>query len=507
MTTIPADYLFMLVLGLLFSWTTSTQIEKSRSLFWNRYFLGALVFQTFFCMPLAIYCYVVFPDWCWMYWVDSRSVPFPMVIAAFAGYYVWMGVGFTLGYRAESRTRGMGGKLLGGAILLLMIFCVLTWKRLFFVGSLKAFLTGNIPSLFARPVLLGLLVLGFGIALFVLVHLLSRFGRELDRHWSPQDQEKFEKKKRGVSIVRVNTDLAAAIRSSLEHWEGIDSLRQFIVEKGPRVILKPNFAGGGKDKAGTQTSPELIAAVIDLLREVNREVEILVAESGSIFWWDTERLLEESVYKGLFLEKEVRFVNLSREDRVWHDFGGRMGREEIPRILTEPHVLIDLPVAKTHSFFQMSGALKNLFGLTPVPFKLFRYHTKGFADYEGRIFIDIYRGFPPDFVVVDGTVSCEGNGPNGRAKKTDFIITSDDALCADFLLADVMKMEPRDVPYLKALLEDGFEPKYTLAGTPVEEVRPESWERPDRFRGLVSNFIGITGEHIKDRMKRNKTSN
>jgi len=502
MTTIPADHLFMVVVGLLFSWSCAVQIEKSRSIFLNRYFLGALAFQTFFCMPLAVYCYVVFPDWCWMYWVDSRTIPHALVIAAFADYYVWMAAGFALGLWAERRKKGLGWKVLRTTILVLLIFCALTYHRLFFVGSLEEFHAGRLPSLLGRPLLLGLLLLGFGMAFIALVLILGHFGRELNHPWSAEDQSTFEQKRRVVSLTRVKNDLPGALRSSLDQWDGISLLRRLLADKGPRVILKPNFSGGGKDKRGTQTSPEVIGAVIDLLRQVYPEVEIMIAESGSIFWWDVDRLLDGSVYQGLFSTKRVRFVDLSREERIWHDFGGRMGREEIPRILAEPHVLIDLPVAKTHSFYRMSGALKNLFGLTPVPLKLSRYHTKGFADAHGRLFIDIYRNFPPDLVILDGTVSCEGSGPNGRPKRTDFLITSDDALCTDLLLARIMGMEPAEVPYLEVLIEDGFDPKFDLVGAPVEELGLAPWKKPLPLAGLLLNFLGIVVEQLKDRMRR-----
>ncbi|MFC1890457.1 DUF362 domain-containing protein [Thermodesulfobacteriota bacterium] len=501
MTTIPADYLFMIIVGLVFAWGASVQIQRSGSIFLNRYFLGALVFQSLFCMPLAIYCYVVFPDWCWMYWADAGDVPLALVISAFAGYYLMMAAGFWLGCWAEKRKIGLGGRILVYAVILLAAFCILTWRRLFFVGDLEAFRTGDIPSILDRTLLTGLLVPGFAAAFLALGFILCRFGRELNRPWSPGDQRAFEQRRRKVSLIRVEGDLAGALRDSLVQWDGLDHLGRLITEKGPRVILKPNFSGGGKDRAGTQTAAAVIGAVADLVREIDPGAEIVVAESGSILWHDVDRLLDGSVYEQLFEERGIRFENLSRGEKVMHDFGGRMGLEEMPAILDRPHVLIDLPVAKTHSFFLMSGALKNLFGLTPAPHKLARYHTRGFADFYGRIFIDIYRSYPPDLVVLDGTTSCEGNGPVGTPRRTDFLITSDDALCVDFVLAGIMGIEPEEVPYLKVLLEDGFEPRYDLLGATVEAVRPGSWKRPLRPGGLTVNFLRILGDHVRDRVR------
>jgi len=496
MTTIWADWGFLFIAGLVFGFFNSRQVAAKASIFFNRYYLAAFLFQTLFCMPLAIYCYVVFPDWCWMYWVDAHQVPLVWVILAFLGYYLAMSMGFGLAAFAEKLKPGLGRMILRICLAAFLVFLIVFFKRLFFVGSIEEFRAGALPFFARREPLFALLIVGFSLAIAALIYILVYLGKDLDRPWSKDDQANFERRKRIVSLYRVENDVKTALRNSLNAWSGLEYLKDLLARQGMRVILKPNLAGGGKGLRGTQTSPEILAAAIDIIREAAPQAEIIAVESGSIFWWDLENCYAGSGHERVLKEKGVRFVNLSREPLVARDLGGRFGRDLFPALLLQPHVLVDLPVAKTHAYFRMSGAMKNLFGLTPRAHKLLLYHSKGFADREGQIFIDLYRAFTPALVIMDGIDSGEGEGPFGSAKRTDFIITSDDAVCADLVLAEIMGYPVKAVPYLHALEQAGLCAKFDRVGAPVEKVRPPDWKKPSvRILSLLINTLRILAHH------------
>ena len=498
-TTIPADLIILFIVGMIFSLGTLRNINSTRTVLANKYFLAALLYNTLFCLPIGVYCYVVFPDWCWMYWLDSRDAALGLVITAFVGYYISFTCGFAGAILFERRRRLLGVRVLLAAAAVLLIFAVINYKRLFFVGSLEQFQAGALPVIFRRRLLAVIVFAGMPLALAALIGVLSYFGTELDHRVSPEEMEAARARKCKVSITRIqNREVKEAIRKSLAEWNGLDYLGQLLDETRP-VLLKPNLAGGGKDRPGSQTSPELIEAVVDLIRELKPEARIMIGESGSIVWWDLRTLLNDSRYERLFREKGVEFINLSRTPKVLHDFGGRMGRELVPELLHQDPIIIDLPLAKTHTFYRMSGALKNMFGILPLPLKLARYHTKGFADWQGRIFLDIYRNFPPHLVIIDGSVAGEGYCPvAGKAKPSGFIISADDALAADLALARIMGFAQQAVPYLAVAQQQGLVPEYAWLGEDPESVAPSAWKKPRlRFSGLVLNFFAIILEHVK----------
>ncbi len=144
-----------------------------------------------------------------------------------------------------------------------------------------------------------------------------------------------------------------------------------------------------------------------------------------------------------------------------------------------------------------------MFGVLPAPFKLLHYHTKGFADTEGQVFLDIYRSFPSHIVVVDGTISYEGYAPvAGKPKETNFIITSNDALSADFALAEIIGFTIKDIAYLRAAISAGFNPSYILVGSKPQAVVSGTWKKPRwRTGGLALNLVSIFREHVRVRRK------
>ncbi|MHA1438415.1 MAG: DUF362 domain-containing protein [Promethearchaeota archaeon] len=500
--TIFADYCFMFQIGLLFSIMTYDQLNRSKSIFQNKYFIIAVIYITLFCIPLSILCYIIYPDWCWMYWIDSSSIPIWAPVLAFFLYYIFFIIGFWIGFLAEKKRRGRALTILFISLIYLIIFNNITYDRLFYVGTIEQYNSGNIPKISSLPIWFFIIFFTILFDIIALMIILYKLGKELDVPWSEHDQVLLDKRKRVVSLTKAEKDIKASILTSLAHWNGKKYIRELLEKRNNNVIIKPNFSGGGKDKEGTQTSLNVLSAVIEIVKEISPRVNIVVVESDSIFW-DVDVLLKNSKYEKFFSEKNVKFLNLSKGKKTLHDFGGRMGVELVSKILFESHILIDMPVAKTHSFYKMTGAIKNLFGLLPAKHKLLRYHSKGFADNKGRIFIDIYRNFPPDLVILDGVVSCEGNGPYGIPKNTNFIITSDDAISTDIILAQIMGFHQKNIPYLNILYKEGLKCEVKLLGETIESIKPLSWKHAKAY-GFIINVLKIWADNLKVRVLEHK---
>lgn len=496
-TTIPADYIMTFIIGSLFSVSTFENIIRGKKLFLNRYFLTLIIFLTIFCMPIAILCYLLYPDWCWMYWVDSKNLPFSVVFIAFLLYYFFASLGYYLGFVVEKRNRGNGLRLVSLSLLIFLIFCCVNFRNLFFIGDIGGFKKGSAKFLLTLPKLSFLVFGGMAIALCTLFGILIHFGKGLDFKPDEATISSYAKLQKYVGISKIKGDISYAIKESLRVWNGIEYLRRLLYEKS-FVIIKVNLAGGGKDRVGTQTSPDVLSGLIDLIRELKDDVKIYIVESPSIVWWNLKPLLDGSRMMKVMMDKGVEFLDLSKGEMVEHDFKGRLGIEKIHQKLLENPFIISLPVAKTHAFYKMSGALKNMFGILPHPFKLKRYHTKGFADTLGMIFIDIWRNFPPHIVIVDGSFSCEGDGPVlGRAKKTDFILSSNDAISADVVLSKIMEFKkPEKIPYLKSAFSLGFKAQPLVLGENPNALIKERWRKPrSRLYSLFKNFLGTLMEH------------
>jgi uncharacterized protein (DUF362 family) len=77
-------------------------------------------------------------------------------------------------------------------------------------------------------------------------------------------------------------------------------------------------------------------------------------------------------------------------------------------------------------------------------------HWKGI----GRSILDVNAAVLPHFVVADGIVAMEGNGPLHRSSRNlGCIVLSDDPVTADFTGTRLMGLNPWRVPYLAQAAE------------------------------------------------------
>jgi uncharacterized protein (DUF362 family) len=93
--------------------------------------------------------------------------------------------------------------------------------------------------------------------------------------------------------------------------------------------------------------------------------------------------------------------------------------------------------------------MKNMFGVVPGS----RYGwPKNVLHWAGihQSIMDICATIRPHFVIADGIVAMEGDGPlNGNAKKMQMILLSDDIVAADVTLTKLLGVDPHRVRYLQ----------------------------------------------------------
>ena len=108
---------------------------------------------------------------------------------------------------------------------------------------------------------------------------------------------------------------------------------------------------------------------------------------------------------------------------------------------------------KTHHWAGVTLSMKNLFGVVPGvaygwPKNLL--HWKGID----RSILDINAAVPAHFVIADGIIGMEGNGPlHGSPRNLGRIVLADDPVAADFVCTRLMGLNPLRVNYLAQAAE------------------------------------------------------
>jgi uncharacterized protein (DUF362 family) len=262
-----------------------------------------------------------------------------------------------------------------------------------------------------------------------------------------------------------------AIISASQYSEGIvDSLvagiHLFKFDlRGKSVLLKPNLVEYIAD-VEVNTNPVLVGAAAEALLQLGAK-RVVVGE-GPGHQRDTYLVLVESGLDAQLRSQGIKFVDLNRDELVKvptrANFTG-LDHLWLPRTVLTSDVIVSMPKVKTHHWAGVTLGMKNMFGVVPGT----KYGwPKNILHWKGihRSILDICATVPIHFVIADGIVAMEGNGPlHGTHRLLGKIVLSDDPVAADFTCARLMGLHPERVWHLDSaakFLGNGATDRMTL---------------------------------------------
>ena len=229
-----------------------------------------------------------------------------------------------------------------------------------------------------------------------------------------------------------------------------EGLRLFPLDVcGKTVVLKPNLVDYLPGNA-INTHPMLVVAAAEAFRRLGAKSVVVVEGPGH--QRDIQLLLSQSGYRESLRGEKLRFIDLNRDELIRTPLrASYTGMKELwlPRIVLEADFLVSMPKIKTHHWSGVTLAMKNMFGIVPGA----RYgwpknilHWKGIQESV----LDLCATVPIHFVVADGIIAMEGNGPlNGTPLPLGRIVLADDPVGADATCTRLMGLEPRRIVHLR----------------------------------------------------------
>ena len=229
-----------------------------------------------------------------------------------------------------------------------------------------------------------------------------------------------------------------------------EGLRLFPINvRGKIVVLKPNLVDYIPGNT-INTHPTLVLAAAEAFRRLGASW-VAVAE-GPGHQRDTQLVLYQSGYQEALCDEKIRFVDLNRDELIRTPLrAGYTGMKALwlPRTVLEADFLVSMPKVKTHHWSGVTLAMKNMFGIVPGA----RYgwpknilHWKGIQE----SILDLCATVPIDFVIADGIMAMEGNGPlNGTPRPLGNIVLADDPVAADATCARLMGFEPDRIVHIR----------------------------------------------------------
>ena len=217
---------------------------------------------------------------------------------------------------------------------------------------------------------------------------------------------------------------------------------------GRSVLLKPNLV---EYIAGVEvnTNPVLVTAAAEAFLRLGAK-NVIVAE-GPGHQRDTFLVLAESGIGDRLHNQKIAFVDLNRDQLIKvptrANYTG-LGHLWLPRTVLESDFIVSMPKIKTHHWAGVTLSMKNMFGVVPGT----KYGwPKNVLHWRGihRSILDICATVPIHFVIADGVIAMEGNGPlHGTHRRLGKIVLANDPVAADFVCARLMGFNPNLIWHL-----------------------------------------------------------
>ena len=299
-----------------------------------------------------------------------------------------------------------------------------------------------------------------------------------------------------VSIVKCQNydedEVLEGLRNAIGLLGGIE---QF-VQKGNRVLLKPNLLYGKAPEKAVTTHPAIVREMIKIVREGGGIPSI--GDSPSV--GGLLRTAEKAGIKKVADEMNCPLVEFDRPVLSAKGVGTHFKQLEIDQALLEVDVIINLPKWKTHGNTLLTLGVKNLFGCIPGPRKAL-WHLKTGDNHKrfAQVLVDLYQVVKPSLTVLDGIVGMEGNGPNsGTPIPLGLILASDDALSIDQVVCDLLGISRKALPTNRVALEHGIgRDGIELLGERIDDVRIPHFKFPP-LSGADWNLPGFIRRALKN---------
>lgn len=212
--------------------------------------------------------------------------------------------------------------------------------------------------------------------------------------------------------------------------------------KGRWIMVKPNALQGAGPERAVTTHPEVIRTIVSKLESMGAGKITVGDNPGVTYYGANEKTFRDSglmnAAKGYYQNIGKEVVRLSFPSEVCNSI-------MVSKAILEADILISVPKFKTHSFTQITGALKNSFGILPGAQKA-RFHCINNLWKFSEHLIRIFSVRIPDLFIMDAVTGMEGNGPNSPfVREIGKIIASDNAVAMDSVMARMMNLDPSAV--------------------------------------------------------------
>lgn len=220
--------------------------------------------------------------------------------------------------------------------------------------------------------------------------------------------------------------------------------------KGKRVLVKPNILGPYPREKHVTTHPSLVGAVVEYL--VGEGADVVVGDNNGMRGYGmNEKCGRVSGIKDASGEKFKNIGKNSRKIKI------NSKNYVVSGEVLDCDLLVSLPKFKTHILTKITGGIKNSYGFLVGEEKARLHRTARSEEGFAESVVDVYETRIPDLTIMDAVVGMEGNGPNStKLRHLGKLLASDNAVCLDAVMAQMMGFNPKEVDTLRIANKRGL---------------------------------------------------
>ena len=297
-----------------------------------------------------------------------------------------------------------------------------------------------------------------------------------------------------VSIVKgpkhpQQADIDEMVSRTFDLLGGVTNL----IKPGLTVILKPNAGHCAVPAESVDTSPEVIRAIIRVVKKANPK-KIIIAEAGAM-GVKTMEAMEMSGMCEVARDEGVEIVDLKAEGTKLFKYKVpnplcAIKQIQLPQILFEKDTyFINVPIFKAHTCCMFTNALKNLKGCVQDHHHFIMHCT----NLIGAMY-DLGEALRPNLNIADMIRPLEGFGPHsGFPVEYSTIVGSEDVIATDTVCCHVASVPIEGLEYFEKAkikhLGEYEDDKIELVGDPLKSVQHHMY-LPYLYKGLLEELFG-----------------
>ncbi|WFR55123.1 DUF362 domain-containing protein [Anaerocolumna sp. AGMB13025] len=275
----------------------------------------------------------------------------------------------------------------------------------------------------------------------------------------PIPEQVAEKMKRSLRIMEpepvvgigLGTDYSLVTRTAVNHAGGLKG----IIKENDTVIIKPNLVKPALPNEAVTTDYRVVQEVVNLVKECGAG-KIIIAEAtpyGNVFESaNYNKISGAELFNMEECQAEDCYCLRPDKSLTGHDI-------MIPKVYMDADVVIGVAKLKTHSEYDagVTLSIKNSFGVPPTRFYGDTYKEQLHLWGLKEAIVDINKIRKPDFVIIDGIVGGEGDGPLWvRPVQSNIVLAGADPVAVDMVTLDFMGFTIDEVRHVKLAAEEGL---------------------------------------------------